>query len=56
MYLPGSPFSSRTMLYEDCAALVAAEDLGARSLVVAGQPPWASIRLFGRMSVQFFSM
>ena len=28
----------------------------ARSLVVAGQSPWASIRLFGRMSVQFFSM
>ena len=56
MYLPGSPFSSLTMLYADCAALVPAEDLGARSLAVAGQPPWASIRLFGRMSVQFFSM
>src|SRR5579859_5688345 len=33
MYLPGSSFSSRTMLYEDCAALAAAEDPGARSLV-----------------------
>ena len=49
------------MLYESCVALAAAQDLGdsphgARSLVVAGQPPWASIRLFGRMSVQFFSM